>query len=300
MNIRDFEHIIAVDELKSFIKASKKCFVSQPALSMQIQKVEDVLGIKIFERTRKSIITTKEGEKVIEYAKLILQNFDVIKSIKNDVKNLRIGLIYTVSPYLIPKIIQNIQKHLNDISIVFTEGKTKDLINDLNQGKIDGVIVASSEFCNPKKNLPSSNIEVIPLYKEKFFLTLPKNYHIKINNDLMQKSEFKELLKKENFVLLEEGHCMAENVEEICAHYNVKLSGEKATIFTSSIETIKEIVRQGNGISLLPMLSIKETDDLNYYEMPSGESRLISLFFRRNSSKIHAIGQLSAIIKHSI
>jgi LysR family hydrogen peroxide-inducible transcriptional activator len=116
----------------------------------------------------------------------------------------------------------------------------------------------------------------------------------------MQKSEFKELLKKENFVLLEEGHCMAENVEEICAHYNVKLSGEKATIFTSSIETIKEIVRQGNGISLLPMLSIKETDDLNYYEMPSGESRLISLFFRRNSSKIHAIGQLSAIIKHSI
>ena len=298
MNIRDFEYIIAVDELKSFIKASKRCFVSQPALSMQIQKVEDVLGVKIFERTRKSIITTKEGEKVIEYARIILQNFEVIKSIKNDAKNLRIGVIYTISPYLIPKIISNIQKHLTDISITFSEGKTKDLILDLNQGKIDGIIIASSEFCNPKKIVPSSNVESIPLYKEKFFLSLPKNY--KLTSDLLQKNDFKEIIKKENFILLEEGHCMAENVEEICSHYNVKICGEKATIFTSSIEAIKQIIRQGDGVSLLPMLSLKENDDINYYEMPSGESRLVSLFFRKNSSKIQAIAQLSAIVKHSI
>jgi LysR family hydrogen peroxide-inducible transcriptional activator len=298
MNIRDFEYIIAVDELKSFIKASKRCFVSQPALSMQIQKVEDVLGVKIFERTRKSIITTKEGEKVIEYARIILQNFEVIKSIKNDAKNLRIGIIYTISPYLIPKIISSVEKHLNDISITFTEGKTKDLILDLNQGKIDGIIIASSEFCNPKKTIPGSNVETIPLYKEKFFLATPKTY--KLNSNFLQKNDLKEIIKKENFILLEEGHCMAGNVEEICSHHNIKIRGEKTTVFTTSIEAIKQIIRQGDGISILPMLSLRDDDGINYYEMPSGESRLVSLFFRKNSSKIQAIAQLSAIIKHSI
>ena len=215
MNIRDFEYIIAVDELKSFIKASKRCFVSQPALSMQIQKVEEIIGTKIFERTKKSILTTKEGEKIIEYARAILKNFELIKGIKNEVKSLSIGVIYSVAPFLLPKILSTVKMSFEDMVITFTEGKTKDIIQELISGKLDAVILASSEFCDLKKLAPNSNIEFAPLYQEKFFLAMQKKHPFKPKSDVITKDELLRISAIENFILLDEGHCMTENTQDV-------------------------------------------------------------------------------------
>jgi LysR family hydrogen peroxide-inducible transcriptional activator len=299
MNIRDFEYIIAVDKLKSFIKASKQCFVSQPALSMQIQKVEDILGIKIFERTRKSIITTKEGDKVIALAKNILEHFNVIKSIRHDVKNLRIGAIHTISSYLFPKIVAKIGNNTNT-SVSFSAGKTDELIDGLMKGEMDGIIISSSEFCQNKKLVNSANVETTKLYMEKFFLALPGNHAFKPNNKVLSYEEFKSIALKENLILLEEGHCLTDNIQQICQHYKLDLNASKTQLFTSSIETIKQIIKQENGISILPEMTILKDEGIKYFEMPLSESRIVSLMFRKNSSKMEPLNQILDIVKNVV
>ena len=167
MNIRDLEYIVAVDELKSFVKASKKCFVSQPALSMQIQKIENILEIKIFERTKKSVMTTENGEKFLHFSREILKNFTSIKSIKNDAMQLKIGLIHTIAPYLLSKIISKMEERFENIKFFFMEEKTINLTEMLAKGELDMLIIAEE---NDKMEKKYPFAEYNDLYSEPFYL----------------------------------------------------------------------------------------------------------------------------------
>lgn len=303
MNIRDLEYIVAVDELKSFIKASKKCFVSQPALSMQIQKAENLLGIKIFERTRKNIITTPEGQKIIDYAKEILKTFEFIKTVKNDGSQVKIGIIHTISPYLLPRIISPLQKNFADIKMFFVEGKTKDLLETLTKGELDAVILSHNYTqVLDKKAINYNALNTNPLYKERFFMTTPKGGNIE-NGQKLTKDQFKQLIENEKIIMLDEGHCMKDELSDICKSYyeNTKNSKE-AQFFATSIETIKHMIKLGNGISILPELSIEKNKDegLYYAELPEDECRTISIVFRKNTSKGDILNNIFEIVTKTI
>ena len=307
MNIRDLEYIIAVDELKSFIKASVRCYVSQPALSMQIKKVEDALGIKIFERTRKSIITTAEGKKFLDYAKEILRNFDVIKSIKNDSSQIRVGIIQTVSSYLLPKVITRMQKELSDVKMFFTEGKTKELMMALANGELDAIVFAADckqsirGYSTNSKMAQPTNLELKVLYKEEFLLCFPEGHKLSSFNGKITKEGLKKVLDFETLILLEEGNCMTDSLNSICSHYNTNPIKTHSDFYATSIETIKHMVKLGNGISILPKLSTLEgVNGLQFAKMPEEDSRTISLAYRKNTSKFDILNSIEAIIQKTL
>lgn len=134
MNFRDCEYLIAVDNLKSFQKAAKKCFISQPALSQQIKKIENQLGFEIFERSRKSVITTDKGNRVIKCAKSIITSFNEIKEIGDNLHRLKIALIPTICSYLLPHVVNKFKKQLPEAKIFFMEEKTENLLTKLKDG----------------------------------------------------------------------------------------------------------------------------------------------------------------------
>ena len=297
MNIRDIEYVLAVDELKSFIKASKKCFVSQPALSMQIQKTEDVLGIKIFERNKKNIITTSEGLKFIEYAREILKNYTLIKLIKNNESEIKIGTIHTVSPYLLPRVIGKLNEILKNTKVFFIEGYTDSLINDLSSGNLDLLIISDKANCFKKTNM--QNIIMKDLYEEGFFLCLPSSYPTLIQKENISKSELKNILSSEKLILLEEGNCMTENIKDSLKKTvnMMPVSNFSAT----SVETIKHMIKLGNGISILPKFCLNPEDaDIKTYKMPDENKRKIVIAHRKNTSKQELINKINLIITEAI
>lgn len=299
MNVRDLEYIIAVDELKSFVKASKKCFVSQPALSMQIQKMEDVLGIKIFERNRKNIITTFEGEKFLFIAKEIVKNFETMKGLKHEVSQLKIGIIHTIAPYLLSKIISSLESESKDVKLFFTEGKTKELIENLGEGKLDLIIFSEKNY-NHQKTPSFIHTE---LYQEPFYLCAPKK-KFSFPGNIITEEEFDNILKQEKLILLEEGNCMADELNIICKLYNSSKARNKSLesdFYATSIETIKHMVRLGNGLSILPKLSIFPADkDLSYFKLPHNESRNVGSLFRKNTLKNNLIQRVNDLIKKQL
>ena len=296
MNLRDLEYAIAVDELKSFSKASQKCFVSQPALSMQIQKTEESLGIKIFERNRKNIITTLEGEKFLFLAREIIKNFEMMKALKREISQLKIGIIHTIAPYLLLKIILSLETELKDVKLFFTEGKTKELIENLEEGKLDLIIFSEKHDSNKK----APNFIHTELYQEPFYLCVPKK-KFSFSGKSVTEEEFDNILKQEKLILLEEGNCMADELNIICKLYNsskIRNKSSESDFYATSIETIKHMVRLGNGISILPKLSISASDkDLSYFRLPHNESRNVGSLFRKNTLKNNLIQRINDLIK---
>ena len=301
MNIRDFKYIIAIDELRSFVKASQKCFVSQPALSMQMQKIEDLLGIKIFERDKRTVLTTPEGKQVVEYAKSMLEIFNSIKSIGNSsTKNVRIGLIYTISNYLLPKIMPMCSANEDGIDYTFFEDKTANLVQDLNTGKLDGILLASGKSCKKNEFNTSSSVKEHSLYKEKLTIVLPQNHEFNSDNKKISNKEFKTLITNNNFILLEEGNCLTDHINQIVSKYGAELNQKKSNLFTPSIETILQMILNNNGISILPKSSVEGMEGVKYFEMPNSESRAISLLYRKNTSKLPNLLEMAEGIKSII
>lgn len=301
MNIRDLEYIIAVDELKSFVKAARKCFVSQPALSMQIQKAEDMLNVQIFERGRRQVVTTSEGKKVVMHAKDILKHFEYLKNIKLQSNEIKIGLIHTVSTYLLPKIITSLQKDFENIKMYFVEGKTLELLEDLDKGVLDGMIGANNMDEGYEKRFP--HIVNNLLYKEEFFLCLPKDHKTKIINEKsLTKDELKEIVSNEQIILMEEGHCMKADITQICSFYgSTTPSFKNSNFLASSIETMKHMIKLKNGIGILPKLSIEKGESgLSFFALPGRHYREVCFFYRKNSSKIALIESIGKVIVSSV
>ncbi len=285
MNIRDFEYIIAIDETKSFIKASKKCFISQPALSQQVKKIEDQLDFRIFERDKKNIITTQKGKKFIKYARLIIHNYDKIKEISNGVVSLKIGLIPTICPYLLPHIVKDLNKKLSQIKFYFLELKTHELIAKLKSGDIDvGILAHRADVMDQKLNYDK-------LYDEEFMLALPKN-------SKLDESDFSTLIDERKLILLEEGNCMSDNIKEICSIYD---QNSFSDFYATNIETVKNMIKVNNGAALLPKLSCLNEDELKISKFKSKKTREIGIINRVGSSETKILTkQIKEIISDSI
>ena len=280
MNIRDFEYLIAIDELKSFVKASKKCFISQPALSQQVKKIEEQLGFNIFERDRKNTITTKKGKEVIKHAKSIVNCSQRIKDLNNDNKSLRIGLIPTICPYLLPHIINSLQQDFPKVKFYFLELKTADIIKKLQEGEIDmGIIAYFEELIDEKMHYSK-------LYDEEFLLALPKSSNLTLR-------DFPKIMQDKQLILLEEGNCMSDNIKNICSIYS---QNSFSDFYATNIETVKNMVKINNGAALLPKLSCLNEDNLKLSSFKPKKHREIGVISRKNFEFTDLVESVSKLI----
>lgn len=256
MTLNELRYIVAVGKEKHFRKASETCFVSQPTLSIAIKKLEEELGVTLFERRKHDVIVTPIGHKIIEIAKEILERSQDIKQISKEsqgdfTSELKIGAIYTIAPYLLPKLIPNFQKRVPDVPIIIEENYTHVLAQKLQSGELD-IVILSLPF-------NESNIETLPLYEEDFVAILP-NKHQLINDKLLNLNK----IEDESVLLLGSGHCFRDQVIEAfpnLVHMNYQSDRIQKTYEGSSLETIRYMVSSGAGISVFPYTSLSERDD---------------------------------------
>lgn len=288
MNFRDCEYLIAIDDLKSFQKAAKKCFISQPALSQQIKKIENQLGFEIFERSRKSVITTDKGSKVVKCAKSIINSFGEIKEIGDNLHRLKIALIPTICSYLLPQIVDKFKKQLPEAKIFFIEEKTDNLLKKLKSGEIDIGVIAYFE------GLIDEKLSYKKLYKEEFFLALNKN------SKLTQK-DFPKIMANKNLILLEEGNCMNDNIKEICA-----LNSKNAfnDFYATNIETVKNMLKvDEDAAAILPKLSCINDKDLKLFPFKQKKFREIGIVTRasyQNKDLVSKIVDIMALSQKNL
>jgi LysR family hydrogen peroxide-inducible transcriptional activator len=296
MTITQLEYIVAVDTYKSFVLAAEKCFVTQPTLSMQVQKLEDMLGVKIFDRTRQPIIATEVGIEVIAQARIMLAESYKIKEIVTDRQKelsgeLRIGIIPTISPYLLPKIIARFVEKYPQVKLVVWEQNTEHLIQQLKLGMIDCGILSTP--------LHESNLIEIPVFYENFVAYVSKS------SKLYKKKHISpEDIDVEELWVLDEGHCMREQVLNICQRRKSTKGFQHFEYNTGSVDTLKRMVDQNSGATILPELALddlseKQLDRIRYFKQPE-PAREVSIVIQRNFLKRRMIEALKNEILHFI
>ena len=258
MNFQQLQYIIAVNETLHFAEAAKKCFVTQPTLSMMIHKLEEELGVLIFDRKRKPIAPTLHGEKIIEQAKVILNQkdllFEIIRQEKETVEgDLHLGIIPTIAPYLLPLFIKSFTTKFPKINLIAEEINTETIIAKLKKGDLDIGILATP--------LEEKNIKETPIYYEEFFLYGAQNFE--------KKYILPEEINLNQLLLLEEGHCLRAQVLNLC-QLKEKVSSN-FSYKSGSLETLKRLVEKNQGITILPELATKSIDKKRIipFEAPS-------------------------------
>jgi LysR family hydrogen peroxide-inducible transcriptional activator len=251
MTLTQLEYIVALDTYRHFVLASEKCFVTQPTLSMQIQKLEEELDVKIFDRTKQPVIPTEIGASIIAQARIALREAGIIRQIIAEQKDnmtgeIRIGIIPTLAPYLLPQLFKNIREEYPQINLVIKETITEEIVQELKNNRLDCGIVVT-----PLKD--SSIKEDIMFYEELFVYVSKKNalHHKKY----VLPSE----IDPNQLWLLEEGHCFRSQILNLCElrkYSNVNFKYE-----TGSIETLKRMVDKSDGITILPELAVMEFND---------------------------------------
>jgi LysR family hydrogen peroxide-inducible transcriptional activator len=241
VTLNELRYIVAVAQERSFGRAAGKCFVSQPALSVAIQKLEDELGAPLFERGKSEITVTPVGERIVEQAQRVLEEAARIKEIAQAGRNqlvgpLRLGVIYTVAPYLLPDLIPALHDRAPQMPLEIEEDLTENLEVALKSGRIDAAIVALP-FAPP-------GVVTVYLYEEPFQVVVPKGHKW-----AKRKSVSPGELTQEHTILLNVGHCFRDQVLDSCPELN---RSDTRVTRTNSLETVRNMVASGLGISVLP------------------------------------------------
>ena len=249
MNIQQLEYIVAVDNHRHFSKAAEASFVTQPTLSMMIQKLEDELGIKIFDRSQSPIEPTDVGRKVIDQARVSIAQIHQIKEIVDEEKGIikgvfRLAIIPTVSPYLLPKLMQTHREQNTDIRLVINEMTTNQILSGLAKGSIDGGILATP--------LHDERMKERPVYYEKFLAYISPNERFLYAKTSLEESD----LNGAKLWLLDEVHCFRTQILNLCNLKSKNLVSSAFTYEAGSIETLINIVDNNNGITVIPEMAL--------------------------------------------
>jgi LysR family hydrogen peroxide-inducible transcriptional activator len=290
MNIRDLKYLIAIADHNSFGKAARACFVSQPALSMQIKKLENTLGVQLIERNNKRLFITDVGALIIQQARDILSGIEALQEIANQSKDpfcseLHIGIIPTLAPYLLPLIIPNLTKLFPKLTLYLVEDTTPNLLNKVNEAKLDAAFLAL-----PTEN----NFVAMPLFDEDFMLAVPLNHPYAKKNVVALKD-----LNNKTLLLLEDGHCLRDQALAVC---HIAHASESENFRATSLETLRHMVAAGVGMTLMPKLSCRKNDNVSYipFQTPAPK-RTIGLVWRASTSKKvlleHIVEQIKSIVQ---
>jgi LysR family hydrogen peroxide-inducible transcriptional activator len=293
VNIRDLQYVIAVAETRHFGRAAERCFVSQPTLSGQIKKLEDELGVAIFERTNRSVMITPVGESILSHARQVMEQVDAIQQTALASRDplsgpLRIGAIPTISPYLMPLILSPLKKGHPQMKLVLSEEITDMLVTRLLNHEIDAALLATP--------VEEQGIACIPLFDEPFWIAYPRKHSFYDKEKITLRD-----LNNENLLLLSEGHCLAQQAMDVCHIRDRQQQGEMADLRAASLETLIQLVRAGSGVTLVPALAMQGSwatgsgvvaQPLNI----ANAYRRVSLVYRQSFPRADALQSLAQVI----
>ena len=297
MNLRDLKYVVAVAETHHFGKAAERCFVSQPTLSGQIRKLEDELGVAIFERTNRSVEITPVGESIVNHARDILEQVEVIEQLAQSHQDplagpLRIGAIPTLSPYLMPLILLPLKKQHPQMKLVLSEELTDVLLERLRNHEIDAALLATP--------VDEPDLETVALFDEPFWIAYPRKHSFYTKEKITRRD-----VDNENLLLLAEGHCLAKQAMDVCHIHERESQGEMADLRAASLETLIQLVRAGFGVTLVPALAMQGswTTGAGVVAQPldwPDASRRVSLVFRQSYPRRAALTALTSIIQDNL
>lgn len=246
MNLRDLNYLVTLMELRHFGHAAEACFVSQPTLSTQIKKLEDELGVSLVERSSRKVLLTAVGVEIATRARSVLNEVNEMKelarrSLDPEAGTVRLGIFPTLAPYLLPHVIPQVRKLFPRLTLLLTEDKTEALLQRLHDGRLDAAILA----------LPQTDMHLhaAPMFVEHFLLALPENHPLGKRKRLRLAD-----LKDQQLLLLEEGHCLRDQALAVC---QLTQADEQSGFRATSLETLRQMVGSGVGITLLPALSVQ-------------------------------------------
>jgi len=250
MTLTQLEYIVTLDTYRHFVLASEKCFVTQPTLSMQIQKLEEELGVKIFDRTKQPVIPTEIGATIIAQARIVLREAGMIRQLIAEQKDtmtgeLRIGIIPTLAPYLLPTLFKNIRDKYPQVNLLAREIIPEEIVQALKNNRLDCGIVVTP--------LKDSSIKEDVLFYEELFVYVSKNNALHNKKYVLPGD-----IDPAQLWLLEEGHCFRSQILNLCELQ--KHSGIQFRYETGNIETLKRMVDNSDGITILPELAVMEFD----------------------------------------
>ncbi|WP_313379895.1 hydrogen peroxide-inducible genes activator [Proteiniphilum saccharofermentans] len=298
MNIQQLEYIIAVDNYRHFSKAAEASFVTQPTLSMMIQKLEEELGVKIFDRSQLPVQPTDIGARIINQARIAVAQVSQIKEIIQEERGIvkgvfRLGIIPTVSPYLLPKLMQVHRENKYDVRIVISELTTDQILKGLSNDSLDGGILATP--------LKEPSIKEYPIYYERFFA-----YVSPLEKALFAKTALDESdLNSSALWLLDEVHCFRTQILHLC---NLKKKrGSNNSIFSyeaGSIDTLINIVDQNEGLTVIPEMALANMSERQKKNVRpfknSTPVREISLITRQEFLLERMIGIITDEVKSAV
>ncbi len=299
MTITQLYYVLAVAEQQNFTKAAQKCFVTQPTLSMQIQKLEDELDILIFDRSKKPIELTDVGRKIVNQAKNIVNESYRIQDIVDQQKGFiggefKLGIIPTVMPTLLPMFLKTFIKKYPKIKLKIEEHTTEEIISRINEGHLDAAIAATP--------LEHVSIKERVLYFEPFVGYIPEHHRLHSSGKLNAAD-----LEIDDMLLLEDGHCFRDGVINLCKVFKDH-SDDQFQLESGSIETLIKLSDEGLGMTLLPYLhtldlSEKAKQNLHYFNEPA-PAREVSIIYHKSELKMQIIeamqGVISGIIRGAI
>lgn len=296
MNLRDLKYLVTVAETGHFGKAARRCYVSQPTLSSQIKKLEDQLGVTVFERTNRSVTVTPVGEKIIDHARKSLEQADAINQIARAHRDplagvLRVGAIPTLSPYLTPLILAPLLKRYPQLELVLSEETTSTLEDRLRNHDIDVALLAT-----PVKE---EGLIEQHLFDEPFWLIHPKNHPLYTKEEITRDD-----LGELNILLLSDMHCLSRHVMKVC-RLKERREGIMETLGAFTLETLVQLVAAGYGCTLVPALSIHGSwmtasgVIARKLDIPEAKRR-VRMVYRHSFPQPQTLKAFSEVIKNSL
>lgn len=291
MTITQLKYVLSVAEYQNFTIAAEHSFVTQPTLSMQIQKLEEELEIQIFNRSKKPIELTEVGKKIVQQAKVIVDESNRITDIVHQQKGyiggeFKLGIIPTIMPTLLPMFLNNFTKKYPKVKLIIEELTTEEIIKKLTDGHLDAGIAATP--------LENEAIKEKPLYYEPFLGLVPQNHRL-FNSQKITADE----LEMEDILLLEDGHCFKDSVINLCRTH--KIDNKKGfQLESGSFDTLIKLSKEGLGMTLLPYLHTldlneKDKQFLKEFESPV-PAREVSLIYHKSQLKMQLIEALKKTI----
>lgn len=291
MNLRDLQYLVAVGEHGHFGRAAEACYVSQPTLSTQIKKLEQELGVELVERNPGHIILTDAGERVADRARVVLEETENIRGIARQARDprsgtLRVGLFPTLAPYLLPHVVPELHRRFPDLELLLVEEKTEEVVERLQTGRLDAGLLAVPVH---------APLHQEDLFREDFLLAAPSDHALAAQDGPVDTS----VLAESDVLLLEEGHCLRDQALEVC-----RLSGaeEHRGFRATSLETLRQMVAAGVGVTLLPELAVRppvapvDGIVLRPFAEPVPR-RQIAMFWRATSVYRDLLPELAAVIR---
>lgn len=293
ISLSDLQYLVVVADEGSFRRAAERCHITQPTLSGQIKKIEDILGVSLFERTSRILVITETGKRIVDEAKIILHHSGVIEDIARSnhgylAGSFHLGIIPTLCPYLLPSLVPALQQEFGGLVLTICENLTDDLLSELRSFTLDALLVALP--------VAGNDLAHLPLFEERFLFVCHPTHPLAAL-DVVTEAD----LSDANLILLNEGHCLRDQALALCGRQITHTTMLGSDLRAASLETARRMVAAGMGCTLMPALSLTadphRAKDVEVRPFRASDARrCIGLVWRRSSPRQADMHQLARFI----